>query len=459
MLKAFASDREKEKAFRERWMHVVDEAQERREKKEAQAQHREAVRRAEEHRATLAKKVAVAEKSFAEGDFPLDLEHITNNSDFEEMPVQSGVPEESLYPPAEKIDRLERSAEAIVITKREGAPARKASKKKKKKKKRTFRAKLRQFSADNIPHRGDGAKETVRKVIRLVSFVALVCGLAYLAVYGVNYLRHRQQTQTFENEISELSDLTVQEEADAWADIRAQYPDVEFPEGMQLKFSKIYAINQEMVGWLRIPNTGISTPLVQTTNNYYYLNHDIFGEKTRYGNPFISYDCKFGKEIGRNTIVYGHNLHDGSIFHALTDYMSVKGYLNAPIVELDTMYESTKWKIFAVMLTNSTEDMNNGYVFQYLYPEFSSDSAFLSKIDEIKARSMIHTGVDVEADDKILTLYTCYLARFSGGRLVVFARQLRPGESEQIDESQVYYDSNAIFPAAYYGKALIRAGR
>ena len=65
-------------------------------------------------------------------------------------------------------------------------------------------------------------------------------------------------------------------------------------------------------------------------------------------------------------------------------------------------------------------------------------------------RSKIHTGVDVNTDDKILTLYTCYQSLFDGGRLVVFARQLRGGETEEINASKVYYNSNARFPQAYY---------
>ena len=200
----------------------------------------------------------------------------------------------------------------------------------------------------------------------------------------------------------------------------------------------------------------LTPPLLQTNNNYTYLYNDLYKKSSRYGNPFVSYECKFGRELSRNTIIFGHNTHDGLMFHQLTDYMRPEGYLAAPIVTLDTLYETTKWKIFAVMLTNSTDDMDNGFIFQYLYPEFTSDRAFLSKIKEIYARSMIHTGVEVEAGDKILTLYTCYQNYFSGGRLVVFARQLRDGETEEIDASKVYYDSNAKFPAAYYSKSKTR---
>ena len=75
---------------------------------------------------------------------------------------------------------------------------------------------------------------------------------------------------------------------------------------------------------------------------------------------------------------------------------------------------------------------------------------FMALINALYERSMIHTGVDVNAGDKIMMLYTCYQNVFKGGRLVVCARQLRPGEAPQIDTSKVYYNSGARFPQAYY---------
>ncbi|MBQ6117747.1 MAG: class B sortase [Clostridia bacterium] len=238
----------------------------------------------------------------------------------------------------------------------------------------------------------------------------------------------------------------------AWSDIKSKYPSVEFPEGMNIKYAPMYAINQDLVGWLTIPNTNISTELMQSTESgNYYLYKNFYKESSRYGIPFVDAECKIGKdEISKNIIIYGHNTHDGLMFHQLTKYMTVEGYKAAPVIQLDTLYDSSQWKIFAVMLTNSTSDMNNGEVFTYLYPDFSSNDSFLSLVDDIYARSMIHTGVDVQAEDHILTLYTCYQNIFTGGRLVVFARRVREGESAVVDTSAAYYDSSAIFPQAYY---------
>lgn len=312
---------------------------------------------------------------------------------------------------------------------------------------------IQKFMYNNLPNKDDSTGEKIRKIIRDIAFVALICALIYLAIYGCNYLERRWQSSKFEELVNEYEEMPESEIEDEWANIKALYPDVDFPEGMNIKFASLYAINQDVVGWLTIPNTNISTVLLQGNYDGYYLYKNIYKKYSRYGNPYVDVDCNMNAgSLSRNTIIYGHNTHDGLMFHQLTNYMTVDGYKKAPVVTLETLYETTKWKIFAVILTNSTPEADNGNVFRYLYSDFSSDAAFMSKIDEIYERSMIHTGVDVNEEDKILTLYTCYQNIFSGGRLAIFARQVRDGESEEVDLSKVYYDSTARFPQAYYDK-------
>ena len=318
--------------------------------------------------------------------------------------------------------------------------------------KRKFSAEgRRRFRTDHFPAKGDSAKEVVRKIVRAVAFLLIVAGLLYYVYYYHNYRQRVAQYGKLTGIVNEYIDVPEVKLDKAWNDIKSKYPAVTFPEGMNIKYAPLYAINQDVVGWLSIPNTNISTVLLQSEYSDYYLYKDIFRETSRYGNPFVDTNCRIGPDgTSKQIIIYGHNTHDGLMFHQLTKYMDVEGYRNAPVIQLDTLYESSQWKIFAVMLTNSTSDMNNGEVFTYLYPDFSSEASFLSLVRDIRARSMIHTDVDVQGGDTILTLYTCYQNIFKGGRLVVFARKVRDGESAAVDTSTAYYDSSAIFPQAYY---------
>ena len=312
---------------------------------------------------------------------------------------------------------------------------------------------IKAFAARNFPVKGDDGAEIVRKCIRIVSCIALVCALGFLGNYFVDYCHRISDTNAFESEMDKLSNIDESDLADAWAQIRAQYPDVEFPEGMNIKYSKLYAMNQHFVGWLKIDNTRINTALLQSDDNSYHLKHNIYDEYTRFGNPFVHYRCSMGNGgFSKNTIIFGHNANDKLMFHDLINYMTVEGYLKSPIVTLDTLYGQTKWKVFAVVLTNSHPSEDNGYVWSYLYPEFNSTAHFNQVMREIDARTIIHTGVDVKEDDNIMTLYTCCTYVLESGRLAVFARQLRDGESEEIDAARVYYNQNARYPQTWYDR-------
>ena len=457
VLEAFSCDFDSDAAFKARWAETVEKAERRKEKKAKEAQEEEARRRSQQ-------KLEEQQRKVAEMEEELELTPPPPQKGTFTLPPPPAEEELAVSPVTERLD--EELAELAHVN---TAAAAENTIKKTKKEQISFFFKthfskegLRRFCRVTFPVKGDGAKESVRKIVRFVSCIVLICGLVYLAFYARNYIQRIKTDAEMGTEILESPSLSESELQDSWADLKARYPDVEFPEGMDIRFAERYAMNSDTVGYLSIEekDTGgssakkayrIQTVLMQGPVTDFYLYHDFYKKYSRYGNPYVMQGCDMGPDgLSKNTIVYGHNTHDHLIFNRLEDYMTVDGYLSAPIITLDTLYETTKWKIFAVMLTNADPIDDNGYVFDYLYANFSSDSAFMSKMDQIRARSMIHTGVDVEPGDKTLMLYTCYRNRFSSGRLVIVARQLREGESETVNSSLVYYDSSAIFPAAYY---------
>ena len=313
---------------------------------------------------------------------------------------------------------------------------------------------FRRFIKDSFPNKEDSTKEKIRKTVMDVSFVLLMLGLSYIVFYYFSYRERISDLGQWEVTIDsinedELFDFEIKQ---LWKNIREKYPDVDFPEGMNLKFADLYAVNQDTVGALRIAEKNLFFPLMQNKSApTYYLWRDLYGQYSRYGNPYVDYRCDMGKDgLSKNTIIYGHNTHDKLGFNKLTDYMKLDGYKKAPVITLETLYGKTQWKIFAVMLTNSTAAADRGHLFRYLIADFASSKDFMTMIEGINQRSMIKTGIDVKADDKILTLYTCYQDIFDGGRLVVFARLLREGESEHVDVSKASFNHQARYPQAYY---------
>lgn len=241
--------------------------------------------------------------------------------------------------------------------------------------------------------------------------------------------------------------LTVEEQ---WAQLKADYPNVVFPTGIQLKYAKFYAINQDFVGFLSIDALDINLPVLQSKKEEYYLRRNIYKENSKYGTPFVPSDNDM-VNLDRNTVIYGHNMSDGSMFAPLNTYKKLDGYKSAPVIQFDTVYGSYKWKVFAAFITNASASDDNGYIFPYYFTSLESDTEFMKYIELLKERSLYDTGVDVISTDKILTLSTCAY-NFDNARFVVVARLVRNGESEEVDTSQAKTNKNPHYPQAWYGK-------
>lgn len=163
---------------------------------------------------------------------------------------------------------------------------------------------FRRFAKKNFPAKGDEAGEKIRKSLRVLAFLVLTGALIYLGIYYVNYRERANQTNDLGLLLEEYSDdMTDAEKASAWNSIKKLYPSVAFPAGMNLRFANLYAINQDTRGMLTIPNTNISTVLMQNEDSDYYLYTDMYGETSRYGQPFIEPTCKISADGNSKNII------------------------------------------------------------------------------------------------------------------------------------------------------------
>ncbi|MGN1443246.1 MAG: sortase domain-bontaining protein [Acutalibacteraceae bacterium] len=241
--------------------------------------------------------------------------------------------------------------------------------------------------------------------------------------------------------------LTPEEQ---WAQIKAEYPNVVFPENLQLKYAKLYATNQEFVGYLSAEGIGLSLPVVQTTDDEKYLKKNFYGQNTKYGCPFVTHLNNI-ETLDMNTVIFGHHMNDGTVFGALDKYKTIDGFKKAPVITFNTLYKNYKWKVIAAFITNADEKDDNGFVFRYYFTSLSTEERYAAYLNELAQRSLYDTGVDVLPSDKILTLSTCS-HEFDDARFVVVARLLRTGESEDVDVSRASVNSNPRYPQAYYDK-------
>jgi len=197
-------------------------------------------------------------------------------------------------------------------------------------------------------------------------------------------------------------------------------------------FRTLYDQNKDTVGWIKIEDTPIDYVVVQTENNDDYLRTAYDGSYNRNGTIFLDYQSIFNPK-GKNIVIYGHNMKTQAMFSTLDEYTSVEYYQQHPIVEFNTLYDYSKYKIFAVVLMDASPDNGSDDEFK-LYSQFSSDDSFMDYIDTIRAHSLLDIDVDVQKDDLIISLVTCSYD-IEDGRYAIFAREIREDESTDVDTS------------------------
>ncbi|MCI9044134.1 MAG: class B sortase [Peptococcaceae bacterium] len=252
-----------------------------------------------------------------------------------------------------------------------------------------------------------------------------------------NLFAYRQGEQIYQEAASlvklpDLSDITP-----APIPNTPELPDVSKPEQpyidpyadalQAMDFSALREVNSEVLGWLLVPNTGISYPLLQHANNEYYLGHSWNKSRSPVGAIFMDSQCSKG--LGNfNTIIYGHRMNNGSMFTPLAKYKDQSYWQNHPTVYITDDNGTHRYDIFAAY-----EVSTSGMTYAL---SFSTDAGKQKFINYCLEQSLIDTGLQPTVNDYILTLSTC-TGRGHATRWVVQA--VRKGEeptAAQPEENQ-----------------------
>ena len=184
-------------------------------------------------------------------------------------------------------------------------------------------------------------------------------------------------------------------------------------------YNKLKKINSETMGYLVVNNTNISYPVVQHSDNSYYLSMDFYKKKSSTGWIYLDYRNNTN-ELNDNTIIYGHNMRNGTMFGTLRYVLDSSWRKNKEnmIISLDVGSKKYRFEIFSAYKVDYTTD--------YLVTTLETSREKKDFIDLIRNRSSFKSNVSVEIDDKILTLSTC--TGSNNRRLVVHAVLLEEGE-------------------------------
>lgn len=176
------------------------------------------------------------------------------------------------------------------------------------------------------------------------------------------------------------------------------------PVEIPIDFEALWEINPEAYAWITIPGTEIDYPILQSeTDNTYYLTHNIEGEESPEGAIFTEdYNSKDFKDP--NTVIYGHNMRNGSMFQGLHEYMDRAFFDENREVLIYLPDKILHYEIFAAYLYDDRHLLES-----FDFEDEDVFGAYLNRIFSIRdMNSFIDTDMEVTAEDKIITLSTCY---------------------------------------------------
>ncbi len=185
---------------------------------------------------------------------------------------------------------------------------------------------------------------------------------------------------------------------------------------LEIDFNQLLKRNSDTVGWIQVKGTNINYPIVQTTDNSFYLNHAFDKTKNEAGWVFMDYRND-AVNFNQNTILYAHSRLTGSMFGSLKNILNSSWYTNKDnhIIRLSTPTENTMWQVFSVYTIPKES--------YYITPNFNSNEAYQEFLNTMKSRSEVEFSAEVNTNDKILTLSTC--KDNFGNRVVMHAKLIK----------------------------------
>lgn len=178
-------------------------------------------------------------------------------------------------------------------------------------------------------------------------------------------------------------------------------------------FETLLKINSDTKGWLTVNNTRIDYPVVQSSDNDYYLKRDYNQYKNSMGWIFMDYRNNINI-LNQNTIIYGHNINGGIMFGTLRYTLNSSWYKNETnqVITFNTLNKAMKWQIISIYKIPNTTD--------YIQTTFYNKDKYQEFLDLIVGRSIYNFNKEVTINDKILTLSTCH--NRGNERVVVHAK-------------------------------------
>lgn len=214
----------------------------------------------------------------------------------------------------------------------------------------------------------------------------------------VKYLASDTESTTLNDMTSIRSGMAAENPGEEAEPVKEEKKHNEELEKMRAGLRSLAQINPDVYGWITVEGTNINYPLVQGEDNDHYLNHAYTGEYLPIGSIFVDFRCETSITRNFNTVIYGHNITSGTMFHDVTKFFKDE-YFNGTYIYVYTLDGIYVYEPFSIYKTR--EDYN------YFRTGFTSVEDFVEFAEELRDNSDKAKDVSFGKNDRILTLSTC----------------------------------------------------
>lgn len=239
----------------------------------------------------------------------------------------------------------------------------------------------------------------MKKVIKIILLAICLCVFIFSAYNIYKYLSEENANKKLNNELMEKAIIETPNDNN---DNAQENEDILL---ISVDFSVLKQENEDIVGWLYLEDSPINYPVVQSNDNDYYLRRLVNGEYNIAGSLFMDYRNDSNLE-NNNTIIYGHNMKNNTMFGSLQEYKSQDYYDNHKV-----MYYFTPEKNYII-------ELFTGYTISVESDIYDLSVIDSSKLEELISKSDFESNTKVTEEDKIITLSTCAY-EYDGARYIV----------------------------------------
>ncbi len=253
-----------------------------------------------------------------------------------------------------------------------------------------------------------------KRVIFIILFLALLLVFAYSAYRVTGTLHEYSESDRYYEKTRQVA-VSTQPPSQSAGRQSSDGETVPVPADrspMTVDFDALMQLCPDARAWLCLPDTVIDYPVVQGRDNDYYLHHLLDGSENPGGSLFLDFRSP-SDFTGWNTLIYGHNMSDGSMFHTLPRFKEQSFYEQHPFLYLNTPQGDYRLEVFACFVT-----WHDSRVY---IRDFGSRTEFMEWVDLMRSYSDISSDVEVGPDDRIVTLSTCSY-EYDDARYVVMTK-------------------------------------